>query len=96
MCLCPPDKIGVLAARVMPFIRQFMVGRADTVESEFEFELRLFAIRKQIEKAILGDDLSAGGDFYICSLSSRTLVYKGLIWPTSFRISISIWPTRRW
>ncbi len=74
-----PDKIGVLAARVMPIIRQFMVGRADSVESESEFELRLFVIRKQIEKAILGDDLSAGGDFYICSLSSRTMVYKGLV-----------------
>ena len=74
-----PDKIGVLSARVMPSIKQFMVGRAETVESEFEFELRLFAIRKRIEKAILGDDLSAGGDFYICSLSARTLVYKGLI-----------------
>ena len=74
-----PDKIGVLSARVMPTIRQFLVGRSDSVESDFEFELRLFAIRKQVEKAILGDDLSAGGDFYICSLSARTLVYKGLI-----------------
>ena len=74
-----PDKIGVLSARVMPVIRQFMVGRAESGESGSEFELRLFIIRKQIEKAILGDDLAAGGDFYICSLSSRTLVYKGLV-----------------
>ena len=74
-----PDNIGALSARVMPFIRQFMVGRSDAVESESEFELRLFVIRKRIERAILGDDLSGGGDFYICSLSSRTLVYKGLI-----------------
>jgi glutamate synthase domain-containing protein 2/glutamate synthase domain-containing protein 1/glutamate synthase domain-containing protein 3 len=74
-----PDKIGVLSARVMPFIRQFLVGRSDSVQSESEFELRLFVIRKQIEKTILGDDLSGGDDFYICSFSSRTLVYKGLI-----------------
>ncbi len=72
-----PDQIGTLSARVMPVIKQFMVGRADSSKSEFE--LRLFVIRKRIEKAVLGDDLSAGGDFYICSLSSRTLVYKGLI-----------------
>ena len=74
-----PDKIGTLAARVMPVIRQFMVGRSETTESGREFELRLFVIRKQVEKAILGDDLSLGSQFYICSLSSKTLVYKGLI-----------------
>ena len=37
-----PDKIGTLAARVMPVIRQFMVGRSETTESGREFELRLF------------------------------------------------------
>ena len=74
-----PDKIGTLAARVMPVIRQFLVGRSDDVDSDRAFELRLFAIRKQIEKAVLGDDLSAESSFYICSLSSKTIVYKGLI-----------------
>ncbi len=74
-----PDKIGTLAARVMPVIRQFMVGRSETTESGRAFEVRLFVIRKQIEKAILGDDLSLISQFYICSLSSKTLVYKGLI-----------------
>ena len=73
------DKIGTLAARVMPVIRQFLVGRADSVTTQQAFELRLLVIRKQIEKEILGDDLSSPSDFYICSLSSRTIVYKGLI-----------------
>ena len=72
-----PDAIGTLSARVMPVIRQFMVGRGDAAASDFE--LRLFVIRKRIETAILGDDLAADSEFYICSLSSRTLVYKGLI-----------------
>ena len=74
-----PDKIGTLSARVMPEIRQFMVGRADEVGSDKEFELKLFVIRKQIEKAILGPDLSTASSFYICSLSSKTIVYKGLV-----------------
>ena len=74
-----PDKIGTLSARVMPVIRQFMVGRADEVGSDREFELKLFVVRKQIEKAVLGADLSAVSEFYICSLSSKTIVYKGLI-----------------
>ena len=72
-----PDAIGTLSARVMPIIRQFMVGRGNAAASDFE--LRLFVIRKRIETAILGADLAADSEFYICSLSSRTLVYKGLI-----------------
>ncbi len=74
-----PENIGTLSARVMPAIRQFLVGRGDATEAGRDFDLRLLVIRKQVEKAILGDDLSAKSDFYICSLSSRTIVYKGLI-----------------
>ena len=74
-----PDKIGTLSARVMPTIRQFLVGRGDSTEAGQDFGLRLLVIRKQIEKAILGDDLSAQSDFYISSLSTKTIVYKGLV-----------------
>ncbi len=74
-----PDKIGTLAVRVMPVIRQFLVGRGESTEREREFDLRLFTIRKQAEKAVLGDDLSGDSEYYVCSLSSRTIVYKGLI-----------------
>ena len=74
-----PDQIGTLSARVMPTIRQFLVGRGGATGSGRDFDLRLLVIRKQVEKAILGDDLSERSDFYICSLSSKTVVYKGLI-----------------
>ena len=74
-----PENIGTLSARVMPAIRQFLVGRGDSTETRRDFDLRLLVIRKQIEKAILGGDLSAQSDFYICSLSTRTIVYKGLV-----------------
>ena len=74
-----PDKIGELAERIMPVIRQFMVGRADDTDAGRAFDLRLLVIRKLAEKAILGDDLATASEFYICSLSARTLVYKGLV-----------------
>ncbi len=74
-----PDQIGTLSARIMPTIRQFLVGRGDSTNPGRDFDLRLLVIRKQVEKAILGEDLSAQSDFYICSLSSKTIVYKGLI-----------------
>ena len=80
-----PEKIGTLSARVMPTIRQFLVGRGDSTEAGRDFDLRLLVVRKQIEKAILGDELSTQSDFYICSLSSKTIVYKGLIMARQLR-----------
>ncbi|MCI0440548.1 MAG: glutamate synthase subunit alpha, partial [Chloroflexi bacterium] len=74
-----PHNIGVLAAKVMPAIRQFFVKRSEGIEDEFRFELKLYVIRKRIESAIARADLDDEEDFYICSLSSNKIVYKGLI-----------------
>ena len=74
-----PGAIGVLAAQVQPRIRQFFVGRGHDVADEPAFELRLYAVRKLIEKAVTASDMVDRDDFYICSLSGRTIVYKGLL-----------------
>ena len=58
-----PSAIGNDARAVMPRIRQVFIDCAD--------EHRLYKIRREIEKA--------AKDTYICSLSSRTIVYKGLL-----------------
>ncbi len=73
------DAIGVLAGRVMPRIRQFFVGRGRELDDEAQFELKLFVIRKVIEQAIAATDMMDKGEFYIASLSSRTIVFKGLL-----------------
>ena len=74
-----PDAIGVLAARVMPEIRQFFVERPSDLHDEDLFELKLYILRKQIEKAIAAAEMAEKDEFYICSLSARTVVYKGLL-----------------
>jgi len=74
-----PDAIGVLAAQAMPRIRQFFVQRPRGVEDEYHFELKLFVLRKVIFNAISDSDMQDKDDFYVCSLSSRTIVYKGLL-----------------
>ncbi|HXH20692.1 MAG TPA: glutamate synthase large subunit [Dehalococcoidia bacterium] len=75
-----PDAIGVMARHVMPVIRQFFVRwPAHVPNDERRFELKLYVVRKLIEKAIADSDMQEKADFYICSLSSRTLVYKGLL-----------------
>ena len=74
-----PDQIGTLSARVMPVIRQFLVGRSDDLDEESLFELKLLVIRKRIEQAVAATALEEKDDFYISSLSCNRLVYKGLI-----------------
>ena len=74
-----PDAIGTLAARVQPTIRQFIVGRGGGLPAEYPFELKLYVVRRQIENAVAALHLENGDDFYIPSLSSNQVVYKGLI-----------------
>ena len=74
-----PNEIGSLSASVMPAIRQFFVGRASDLADESAFELKLYLIRRQIEEAVAQSDSDATDEFYICSLSSNKIVYKGLI-----------------
>ena len=73
-----PEAIGTLAARVQPDIRHFFVGRGQQPDT-YPFESKLFVIRRRIEKTVAGMGLPDGDDFYICSLSSNRIVYKGLV-----------------
>ena len=73
-----PDAIGTLSARVRPEIRQFFVGGPDS-EDGLPLELSLFVIRRQIENAVAASGMPDAQDFYISSLSSTKVVYKGLI-----------------
>ena len=63
-----PDAIGDDARKVMPKIRQVFISAAD------DFEWKLYVIRREIEKATKNT--------YVCSCSSRTIVYKGLLLAT--------------
>ena len=73
-----PENIGSLAARVQPTIRQFFV-RCNELPEGYDFNTKLFVIRRQIEKTVNALSLDNGDDFYVCSLSSNCIVYKGLI-----------------
>ncbi|MCH9010240.1 MAG: glutamate synthase large subunit, partial [Chloroflexi bacterium] len=73
------DAIGVLARKVMPGIRQFFVAKSPDIADDGAFQLKLYVIRRLIEKAVASSDLPDSDEFYVCSLSSNTIVYKGLI-----------------
>ncbi len=75
--------IGETPKATMPIIRQVLVGRGANCPDVEAFERKLFVIRKQVQSAAIA--LAQKGEpqgmeqFYIPSMSSRTLVYKGLL-----------------
>ena len=67
-----PEVLGAAAREVEPDIKQiFVTGIAD--EQVPVFDRILYKVRKRIENRVEGDD------FYICSLSSKNIIYKGML-----------------
>ena len=65
-------------AATEPHHRQVFIGRGRGIESDDAFERRLFIIRKVISNRIYAAYSGLDNDFYVVSLSSRTIVYKGM------------------
>ena len=66
--------IGEKAKSTRPEIEQIIIGNPKNTNDD-DFERDLFIIRRCIEKQALADNIS---NFYICSLSCRSVIYKGL------------------
>ncbi|MER3424658.1 MAG: glutamate synthase subunit alpha, partial [Nitrospiraceae bacterium] len=73
------DAVGVQARRTEPWIRQIFIAR--DILDEAQFERKLYAIRKRVEKAVRESAIDGREHFYIPSLSANTIVYKGLLLP---------------
>jgi glutamate synthase (NADPH/NADH) large chain len=61
-----------------PFHRQVVIGRGAAIADEETFERKLYVIRKVISSKIYSAFEGKPNDFYVVSLSCRTLVYKGM------------------
>ncbi|MGV8839027.1 MAG: glutamate synthase large subunit [Bauldia sp.] len=61
-----------------PFHRQVFVGRGRDCHDEEGFERRLYILRKVISARIFGRYGGLDNEFYIASMSCRTVVYKGM------------------
>ena len=72
------DAIGRVARASQPYIQQIFVGRSEEM-TEQAFERKLYVVRKRAEREIAASDIEDKEFFYIPSLSSRTIVYKGLL-----------------
>ncbi len=77
----PCDNTGLArAARdCEPVIRQVFIGRGAGLRDQDAFERKLYVIRKEAGHRVQALKLADGKMFYVPSLSSRTVVYKGML-----------------
>ena len=74
---CHPAQLGAGARRTMPAIRQCFLKKPESAAAGQEFDRRLYILRRLFERQDTGA--------YICSLSSRTVVYKGMMLVSQLR-----------
>ena len=79
------EVVGSIAAQTEPHIMQVFIGRGDTPLTDHEFNVKLFCARKIAEHTIRDSKLSEASYFYLPSLSTHTLIYKGLLIPEDIK-----------
>ncbi len=72
------EAIGRVARASQPYIEQIFIRHAKGMDQD-QLERKLYVIRKRAEAEVAKSDLPDSEFFYIPSLSSRTIVYKGLL-----------------
>ncbi len=75
-----PDCLGSIALSTLPAFEQLFVA-ADAALTREQFDAQLFIARRKAEIALIGH-----ADFYVASLSSRVLSYKGLMMPADLAV----------
>ncbi len=73
------DAVGIQAQSTLPKIWQFFVKRVNSDKNDFE--KNLYILRRKIEKAVKEANIDTEDKFYITKLSSKSIVYKGLVKP---------------
>ena len=73
------EYLGDIAREVEPEIEMMFIGRGAGLQDTPHFDRKLYVIRKLVERAVRESKLEEKNYFYISSLASRTLVYKGLL-----------------
>ena len=71
------SSIGPVARSREPHLKQIFIGKNAQIKDQATLERKLLVIRKMAERKIAESDLQHKNMFYICSLSTQTLVYKG-------------------
>jgi len=73
------SSLGDTARAAEPCMRQPIIGRGPDITDTLAFERKLYVIRKRAFNEIRCSTIDGGQHWYVCSLSSRTIVYKGML-----------------
>ncbi|MGZ5231926.1 MAG: glutamate synthase central domain-containing protein, partial [Burkholderiales bacterium] len=76
---CDNAGLGVSVKKIEPIIRQVFIGRGKGVTVTDALERKLYIIRKSSGHAIQALNLAHSKEFYVPSMSARTVVYKGML-----------------
>ena len=71
--------LGKASSECEPVMRQFFIQRNESVERGLAFERKLYIIRRLSTYKLRYAENADDSDFYISSLSSRTMTYKGML-----------------
>ncbi|HSP12080.1 MAG TPA: glutamate synthase central domain-containing protein, partial [Salegentibacter sp.] len=77
--------LGSIASLSEPNTQQVFIGKDEEI-SAATFNARLFAARKIAEHRIEKSELSEAESFYLPSLSTNTIIYKGLLMPQDINV----------
>ncbi len=77
---------GRIASETEPFVKQVFIAKEHSEQNYFDFNLRLFIARKTTEHTIINSKLSESPFFYLPSLSTRTIIFKGLLMPQDIKL----------
>ena len=74
------SSLGQTAITSEPIVRQVFIARPVGLD-DLAFERKLYVIRKLAKRGIRTAGLRGGEKFYVCSLSAKTIIYKGMLTP---------------
>ncbi len=77
--------LGPTSRNAQPTVRQAFIERSPLIKDRMSFERKLYVIRKRCEQNVRYSGLGGGEQFYVCSMSYKTLVYKGMLTSTQVR-----------
>ncbi|WP_019668071.1 glutamate synthase large subunit [Eudoraea adriatica] len=77
---------GRIAGETEPFVKQVFIGKESKTQKDFDFNLKLYIARKVTEHALLNSKLSESKFFYVPSLSTKIIIFKGLLMPNDIKL----------
>lgn len=76
---------GRIAMETEPFVKQIFIAKENSSQDYAAFNLKLYIARKVTEHTILSSKLSESGFFYVPSLSTKIIIFKGLLMPQDIK-----------